>query len=133
MGFNKKYVDRGSILSNLERIDTFFDSADTIICMDSWSSNFLSNYFPKERDIKRRIEEKFRFDSGVSYHTDQEYKSLKSVSDCLIGLSTQPTWLEINLTIDILKLTPDPETESGKFDILKSKCLHAIIEHFDKN
>lgn len=133
MGFNKKYIDKRFILENISRIDDVFSKSDSIICMDGWSSNFLGNYFPKEKEIKRRIEKKFEIDSGPDYSKSDEYQRLKSLSLCLSDLTTNPTWLDISLVTDRLNLKWDNQTESGRFDIMRDKCLKSIIEHFDKN
>lgn len=131
MGFNKSYVDKDSILKNilLNNLSNQLNS-DAIICMDLWSNKFLTSISISERKIRESLIEKYQFESSHSFINDSNFKSLKSLSECLINLITNPHWIDIIITIDKLNLSID-KTEIGNFNILKDKCIEAIIESFD--
>ncbi len=141
MGFNKKYLNKENILYYLKnnditslvremKLDMLF-KADALI-MDSWTSRFYSNLNPKEREIRKKLYEKYKFDSGYSFVNDDDYKELTSLSEALISLSgDNPQWMDIHIVIDKFKIPIDMETEAGRYKILRTKCIEAIIDHFN--
>ena len=129
MGFNKRYVDRESILNNISRIDSFLDS-DSIICMDLWSSQFISGLNKWERADMEQLREKYRYHSG-SYEDDSTFRSMKSVSENLRFLMISPDWVDIHLSIRLLGIQVD-KSDEGKFDIILEKCIGKAIEYFDR-
>jgi hypothetical protein len=142
MGFHKRYIKKEIILSRLKSdnivsltreisIDRLFN-ADALI-MDTWSCRFHSGLKPEERNIRSYLNEKYIFDSGFRFMDDIEYKKLTSLSEALVSLSMNPTWVDICFVLDKLKIKVDSETESGKFQILVDKCKMSIIGYFDGN
>jgi hypothetical protein len=129
MGFNKRYVDRESILNNISRIDSFLDT-DSIICMDLWSSQFISGLNKLERSDMEKLREKYQFHSG-SYDDDSIFRSMKSVSENLRFLMISPDWADIQLSIRLLGIQVD-KSEYGNFDDLLEKCIGKAIEYFDR-
>lgn len=142
MGFNKKYVEKDQVLFRLRnksidpivrdhKIDLLF-KADALI-MDTWVDKFYSDLNPKERKLRKDLYERYKFDSGVSFIRDEDYKHLTSLSEALISLcdDESASWVDIHMTIEKLSIPVDTE-ESGKFPLLKQKCIDAIIEYFDK-
>lgn len=141
MGFNKRNVDKENVLfyiknTNIDsliremKIDMLFKS-DTLL-LDSWTSKFYNDLRPKERDIRKKLLDKYKFDSAHSFINDIDYKDLSSLSEALISLSSNnPQWVDIYVVIDKLNIKVH-ETESGVAEVLRQKCIDAIIKHFDK-
>jgi hypothetical protein len=142
MGFNKRYIEKAEVLFQLKnkslypiirdhKIDLLF-KADALI-MDSWVGRFYSDLNSKERQIRRNLHERYRFDSGVSFIYDDDYKDLISFSEALISLcdDDSASWIDIHMVLAKLNVKIDNDTESGKYTILRQKCIDAIINHFD--
>lgn len=148
MGFNKIHIDKSDILSKLKsnkginyttplvremKIDQLFSKADAVIT-DSWSAKFLKDLNPKEREIRENLAKKHMLDSGPFFLRDADYKNLTSLSECLISLMTSGSdyfyhhWIDINFAIEKLGIKVNNDAD---FEILKEKCINAIIKYFD--
>lgn len=141
MGMNTANVDRTYILYLLKndnitavmreaKINSIFNSE--ILVMDKWVSKFYDELRPKERKIRKNLYEKYRFDSGASFINDKDFEDIKSLSEALISLvGPCPQWLDIVFIAKKLDLHFEDE-EIGRFELLRKKCIDAIVEHFDK-
>ncbi len=140
MGFNKRNISKENILFHLKnedltslvrqmKINTLFHSE--MLVMDQWTSNFYNDLNPKEREIRKELSEKYCFDSGHAFLNDDDFKELKSLSETLLSLINEPLWIDIFITTRRLKVEILPD-ESGKFDLIKKKCIDALINHFDR-
>lgn len=141
MGSNKRNITKDIIIYYLNnkdinplvrdiKINQLFE-ADALI-FDKWSKNFYNDLNPKEREIREKLVEKYRFSSGYDFITDEDYKSLKSLSESLISLlGTNPLWEDIFMVSNVLNINYHSD-ESGKFELMKEKCVKSIIRHFDE-
>ena len=126
MGFHKRYITKETILLNISDLDRLF-KADALI-MDMWSTRFTNNLNLKERKLREKIKEDQKFSSGCPDKHPQ-YSELKSLSEALIGLMTNPTWLDIHFTKTELGLQ-FPFEWGGQFETQKNKCIESIIEYY---
>jgi len=128
MGFNKKYINKGSLLENISELDELFN-ADALL-MDPWMTKFYQDLDLCERELRVRIKEELKFKSGCP-DNHPEYSKLKSLSETLISLKTDPSWLDIHFTQDKLGRFQLEMNEYGNFDVLKEKSIKAIINYYD--
>ena len=128
MGFHKRYVKKENILDSISDLDTLLSSE--ILIMDSWSNQFTNDLDPSERKLREKIKEDQKYSSSGCTDKHPDYPKLKSLSETLIGLMTNPTWLDIHFTKTKLNLQ-FPLEDSGQFEIQKNKCIASIIEYYD--
>ncbi len=128
MGSHKRFITKENILENISDVDSYLKN-DTLL-FDSWSEKFQSEVDPEEREIRNGINENMRMSSGTS-HQHTGFEDLKSHSECLISLLTDPKWLDVDFVKDKVgfDLTLD---EMGRFDILVEKSIEALIKYFDE-
>jgi hypothetical protein len=128
MSFHKRYLTKEVILSNLQNIDNLLKS-DSLI-MDDWSSKFISDLDKEERELRNKIKEDQKLLSGCP-DKHKDYSKLKSLSETLIGLNINPTWMDIHFTQDKLgRLQLDFE-EMGVLEKVKEKAIKLIIEYYE--
>jgi len=128
MGFNKRYITKETILLNISDLDRLF-KADALI-MDNWSRKFSDDLNREERQLREKIKEDQKYSSGCpDKHPD--YPQLNSLSEALIGLMTNPTWLDIHFVQDKLGRFQLEIDEFGDFEKLKTKSIEAIVNHFN--
>ena len=127
MGFHKRYINKVCILENITDLDTLF-KADALI-MDMWATKFTNDLNREERQLREKIKEDQKFLSGCpDKHPD--YDKLDSLSEALVGLMTNPTWLDIHFTKTKLGLQ-FPFEDGGLFEVQRDKCIKAIIDYYD--
>jgi hypothetical protein len=84
----------------------------------------------EERQLREKIKEDQKYSSGCpDKHPD--YPQLNSLSEALIGLMTNPTWLDIHFVQDKLGRFQLEIDEFGDFEKLKTKSIEAIVNHFN--
>lgn len=128
MGFHKRYISKETIISHITDLDTLF-KADALI-MDMWSTRFTQDLDEEERKIRQKIKEDQKLLSGCpDKHPD--YHKLNSLSETLIDLMTNPTWLDIHFVQDKLGRFQLEIDEFGDFEKLKTKSIEAIVNHFN--
>ena len=129
MGFNKRYLDKSLILSNLSKIDKLLN-ADALIT-DIWSSNFIKDLSEKQRKLREElvIDTMFSSDPNAVLNHKNFYL-LNSLSEALINLSTNPSWVDIHI-IYIKTGFKIEESEAGSFDKISKKAIDAAISHYD--
>lgn len=127
MSFNKRYITKDTILSNIDNLDRLFN-ADALI-MDMWSTRFYDDLDKREKEIRKSVCERYKFSSSLDYKSDPEFKELHSMSECLISLMTDPSWLDVILVHERLGLVTDG---SGSFADGVRKCIQRIVDHYDK-
>lgn len=133
MGFHKRWITKDLILSqnSFDDIIKLFN-ADALI-FDTWSSNFFKffdeNYELYQEKRNTYLEEN-RFSSAppVTDGFDNQY-----ISNILINLKTNPSWLDIALCIERFRPIDIPQDISGKFDLLCNFCIFLIEKEFEKN
>ncbi len=133
MGFNKRYVSKDNILNSLnnEYISSF-QKSDALI-MDNWCSNFFKHYkwnYNKYESIRKEIIDKYKLSSNLSdIENDSSLDKLKYLSNILINLEKNPTWIEVLLTTKILNIEIK-EDYKGQFDKLVQICKQSIKNKF---
>jgi hypothetical protein len=129
MGFNKRYLNKSLILSNLSKIDKLLN-ADALIT-DMWSSNFIKDLSEKQRKLREElvIDTMFSSDPNAVLNHKNFYL-LNSLSEALINLSTNPSWVDIHI-IYIKTGFKIEESEAGSFDKISKKAIDAAISHYD--
>lgn len=130
MGFHKRYLSKEIVLSNLNNIDKLL-KADALI-MDMWSTRFVNDLNREERLLREKIKEDQKFLSGCP-DKHEDYSKLNSLSEALIGLTVNPTWLDIHFVQDKLGRFELQLDEFGNLDKLKQKAISAIIEYYSSH
>lgn len=141
MGFNKRYIHKEMILDNPDNVSYIAGlvNADALI-IDDWSDNFFKNFNFKWKNynkIRQEIMNDTMFDShfnGIIGH--RNYKHLFNLSNTILNLKTNPSWIDIQLSYDILKDKIEinvPEEEIGKFDILVEYYIKLIEDYYGNN
>jgi hypothetical protein len=129
MGFNKRYLDKEIILSNLSKIDKLL-KADALI-MDMWSSNFIKDLSEKQRKLREELITDTMFSSNNNdILNHKNFYLLNSLSESLINLSTNPSWVDIHI-IYIKTGFKIEESEAGFFDKISKKATDAVISYYD--
>jgi hypothetical protein len=134
MGFNKRYVKKDNILNSLnnEYISSF-QKADALI-MDNWCSSFFDNYNWNYKDyeyIRKEIIDKYKLSSNLSdIENDINLYKLESLSNILINLETNSTWVDVILSIRILDIKLE-DKDKGQFEILVQICKESIKNKFE--
>ena len=127
MGFHKRYIRKENILDSISKLDTLLNAE--ILIMDNWSNRFTNDLNREERQLREKIKEDQKFLSGCpDKHPD--YDKLNSLSEALVGLMTNPTWLDIHFTKTKLGLQ-FPFEDGGLFETQRDKCIKAIIDYYD--
>lgn len=135
-----RHIDRSTIMYFLKnenftadiremKIDTLFNSE--LLVMDDWASKFYHDLNPKERKIRKELEQKYQFDSGFSFISDVDYRQLKSLSETLLSLINNPLWIDLFIVKERLgvDITTD---ESGLFEVIRQRSISALIDFFSK-
>jgi hypothetical protein len=134
MGFNKRYVSKDNILNSLnnEYINSF-QKADALI-MDNWCSNFFKHYkwnYNKYESIRKEIIDKYKLSSNLSdIQNDINLSKLESLSNILINLENDSSWIDVILTIRLLDIKLE-EGDKGQFDKLVQICKESIKNKFE--
>lgn len=147
MGFNKRYIRKEMILDNSENVSYIAGLVNTdALIVDDWSDKFFKNFNFKWKTynkIREEIMEATRFDShpnGITGH--RNYKHLFNLSNTLLNLKTNPGWIDIQLSYDILielgydfsiienSMNGVPFEIAGKFDPLVEYHIKLIEDYY---
>jgi hypothetical protein len=130
MGFNKRYLNKEIVLSNLSKIDKLI-KADALI-MDSWTSFFIEDLSQKQRELRKElIEDTLIYSDASQYQNHKNFYLLNSLSEAIINLSTNPSWVDIHI-VNIRCKFEILESERGSFQILTKKSLESAISYYDE-
>jgi len=143
MGFNKRYIRKEMILENVDNIPyvSRLVKADALI-MDTWSDKFFKNFdfkWEKYNEIREGVKEDTIYDSHHSNVLNHKnYKELFNLSNVLLNLKTDPAWVDILLTSDILKELDiefvekqnPPKEITGRFQKLVPYFIKVIEEYY---
>jgi hypothetical protein len=118
------------ILNNIKNISYISNlvNADALI-IDSWSKKFFDNFNFKWKTYQKsrsKIIQDVMFSSdhrSIIEHIN--YVKLKNLSNILINLKTDPSWVDILLTYDITGTIANEEY-AGNFDKLVIDCINKI-------
>lgn len=137
MGFNKRFVDKQTIISALVEGGSSslvkVLNADALIC-DEWASIFLEDYSSNTKDFlkartKLNDDVKFLSNHKATYeHTN--WGLIESPACLLVMLYTDESWTEVLKAIEMFKPKLE-QADTGKFGRLKHKAIQALIQHFD--
>lgn len=128
MGFHKRNITKEIILSNINNIDSLMN-ADAFT-FDDWGYKFIKDLNIEERKIREQIKEDQKIISGCP-DKHHRYKELKSLSETLISLFNNPSWLDIHFTQEKLGRFELQLEEMGVFEILKEKSIKSIIKYYE--
>lgn len=132
MGFNKRNIDKDKLMKNLDFSKINMLARSDALILDKWCTKFYDNYDFKYQDYQEKREkilQKTMFDSFHSFDEFDTYGDLKSLSNIFVNLTTNPNWLDIWLTMEIIKIDV-PKESHGKFDDLLKLCLGSIQKKF---
>ena len=129
MGFNKRFIDKNKILSNIDNILNLLKS-DAIITTDKWSSLFLDDLDKNQRKLRIELIEDTKFNSGIEYQNHKNFYLLNSLSEAFINLHTNPTWIDIHLVFIKTKFNIE-ESKKGNFKEVINIAKDAIISYYD--
>lgn len=144
MSFNKKYITKDKIILNIKDLNYLYSitRADALF-MDKWSTNFYDNFDLNCKDYQEKrnyILDETKFYSFHNYSEFKEYNNLKSLSNIFINLKNNPSWLDIHLCSDIIKIDfskdsymIDGNIISGNFKEIVKCCIKAIEKQYSKN
>jgi len=132
MGFHTRFITKDSILSckNFEDLDSLFN-ADALF-LDDWSQKFVDKYdnnWQSYQTVRKEVIEKYELSS--SFPDTSEFNKEK-ISNVLINLKNNPSWLDVQLCIEFFRPIDIPQTISGKFDLMCNFCIHLIEGEFEK-
>lgn len=125
MGFHKRYITKDIILSNILKLDVLLSSE--ILIMDDWSSRFVKDLDPLERKIRKKVIEE-QISGCPDKH--QNYSNLKSLSESLISLKTNPSWLDVHFVQDKLGRFDLEIDEFGDLKKVSKKAIDKIIDYY---
>jgi len=125
MGFNKKFITINSLLENIQNLEGYFGSADAFV-FDDFSFKFYTELDSNEREIRKTIKSELKTGCPDSH---PKYSELHSLSENLISLYKDPSWLEIHFTKDKLNCSLEI---CGDFEEQKKLSINKIIDYFSK-
>ena len=79
----------------------------------------------------KNIKEATKWSSGPKFHEYEDYNNLKKLSNVLINLNTNPSWIDISLTFEVIKFDV-PEDSRGRFDDLVKLCIKYIEKFYEQ-
>lgn len=133
MGFNKRFIKKEIILNNIDN-PSYIEGlvkGDALI-MDTWSKNFFDNFDLKWKiynSLREKLNNDFIYSSNKLEHDD--YPKLKKLSNVLINLKTNPSWVDIILAGELLKQKNDEIPNIGKFKSLVNYYIKLIESQYD--
>lgn len=132
---NKTYIDKSNVIRKdingyrLININYIF-KYDALI-MDNWVSKFYKDIKPEERIIRKDLDRRYAFHSNLNLILeDSEYKKLESLSEALVSLINEPSWIDIMFVTKKLNIRFERD-ELGVFDLQRNKCIEALVNYFD--
>lgn len=128
MGFNKRFLSKETILNNLSNIDSLLKTDGLVL--DMWSHYFVKDLDAKQRPLRQELIEDIQFDSSGDYQNHKNFYLLSSISEAIINLSTNPSWVDIHI-VWVKTDFKIEESEKGKFDLLTKKALNSAISYYD--
>jgi len=133
MGFHKRFITKDLVLSqkSFEDIEKLLN-ADALI-FDTWSSNFFKRFdenYQLYQDKRNNYIEENYFSSSFT-NTDGFDKYY--ISNVLVNLKINPSWLDIHLCIEHFRPIEIPQSISGKFDLLCNFCIKLIENKLEEN
>jgi len=128
MGFNKRFLSKETILNNLSNIDSLLKTDGLVL--DMWSHYFVKDLDAKQTPLRQELIEDIQFDSSGDYQNHKNFYLLSSISEAIINLSTNPSWVDIHI-VWVKTGFKIEESEKGKFDLLTKKALNSAISYYD--
>ncbi len=129
MGFNKRFINKEKILSNIDNILNLLKS-DAIITTDKWSSLFLDDLSKNQRKLRIELIEDTKYNSGIEYQNHKNFYLLNSLSEALINLNTNPTWMDIHIVSIATKFNIE-ESKRGNFKEIINIAKDSIISYYN--
>ena len=136
MSFNKRYLDKDRIMDTINSNGSISKlvNADSLIC-DYWSSRFIDNYdFKKYQKLRDKLNIDVQFSSKLNSTYEHEnfdkINKISNLSNVLENLISNPSWLEVIITLQLLGNEEIDEDSRGKFDKLKNICINKIVAYY---
>lgn len=131
----KAYIDKCNIIrrDNGEycHINIEYTFKYDALIMDKWVGRFYDNLKPEERLIRKDLDKRYAFHSNLNFVLkDNEYKKLESLSEALVSLINDPSWIDIMFVTKKLNIIYESD-ELGVFDLQRDKCIDALINYFE--
>jgi hypothetical protein len=133
MGFHKRFITKDLILSqkDFESIDSLLD-ADALI-FDTWSSNFFKRFDENYKIYQEKRNNHIEENKFASSFTNTDAFDKYHISNILINLKINPSWLDIHLCIESFRPIEIPQSISGKFNLLCNFCIQLIENKLEEN
>jgi hypothetical protein len=133
MGFHKRFISKELVLSqnNFEDIESLL-KADALI-FDTWSSNFFKRFDENYIEYQKKRQELIEKNKFASVFSNTNDFDKYHISNVLINLKTNPSWLDIHICIESFRPIEIPQTISGKFDLLCKFCIQLIETKLENN
>ena len=133
MGFHKRFITKDLILSqkDFESIDSLLD-ADALI-FDTWSSNFFKRFDENYKIYQEKRNNHIEENKFASSFTNTDGFDKYHISNILINLKINPSWLDIHLCIESFRPIEIPQSISGKFNLLCNFCIQLIENKLEEN
>ena len=133
MGFHKRFITKDLILSqkDFESIDSLLD-ADALI-FDTWSSNFFKRFDENYKIYQEKRNNHIEENKLASSFTNTDAFDKYHISNILINLKINPSWLDIHLCIESFRPIEIPQSISGKFNLLCNFCIQLIENKLEEN
>ncbi len=133
MGFHKRFITKDLILSqkDFESIDSLLN-ADALI-FDTWSSNFFKRFDENYKIYQEKRNNHIEENKFASSFTNTDGFDKYHISNILINLKINPSWLDIHLCIESFRPIEIPQSISGKFNLLCNFCIQLIENKLEEN
>ena len=133
MGFHKRFISKELVLSqnNFEDIESLL-KADALIFF-TWSSNFFKRFDENYIEYQKKRQELIEKNKFASVFSNTNDFDKYHISNVLINLKTNPSWLDIHICIESFRPIEIPQTISGKFDLLCKFCIQLIETKLENN
>lgn len=132
MSFNKRYCYKNNLIKAKSYEDVLSLTRADAVFFDGWTSEFFKHFdfnTKKYDDVRNNIIIENAFNSGnIIYQGDY----LNKLGNLYIHLKQDPSWLDIQIVLEILDIEIEEENQ-GKFEPLTKFCIKEIERYFEKN
>lgn len=131
MSFNKRYCYKDIVLKSKSYEDIKLITRADALFFDGWVSEFFKNFdfdTNKYKELRDSVIEKNKYNSGGIV---VEGTNLHKLGNIYIHLKMDPSWVDIQLTLEILNLEVK-EDDQGKYKELIKFCIKEIERHFEE-
>ena len=139
MGFTKRYCYKDSIVRAKDFEDVLKMTHADAVFFDGWTGEFFRNFnFDIEKYeslrlslLEESLQLKAKYESGP-FSKYSNYNELKCLGNIYIHLKKDPTWLDIELALEIMDIEV-PNNYMNKNESLAKFCIGEIERYFTKH